>query len=293
MTQTHIEHPEDLILTGDLSVLDTLYDVGHISMKMDGTSLVWGTNPLNGKFFVCTKSAFNKQKIRLCYNSDDVYRHFGHQESLSEILKFCLEFLPRTDDIYWGDFLGFGGDDTLQSNTITYVFQEEIEQLLVIAPHTKVTVNDQFCNAICEPLKDSFVDTDAIKWIQPSVDRIYASVTAPKINSSAIPFLSSKEAKIAVQKINTCIRESYQLDDALLTVILGSPQLANLYQFVIEIKEDLMSSLIIHDAPKSFIFDDVEIDGEGFVFYSEDHGTIKLVDREIFSHANFCTSRYC
>jgi len=54
-----------------------------------------------------------------------------------------------------------------------------------------------------------------------------------------------------------------------------------------------MSSLIIHDAPKSFIFDDVEIDGEGFVFYSEDHGTIKLVDREIFSHANFCTSRYC
>ncbi len=79
----------------------------------------------------------------------------------------------------------------------------------------------------------------------------------------------------------------------MLTVILGSPQLANLYQFVIEIKEDLMSSLIIHDAPKSFIFDDVEIDGEGFVFYSEDHGTIKLVDREIFSHANFCTSRYC
>ena len=52
MTMTHIEHPEDLVLTGDLSVFDMLYDTATISMKMDGMSLVWGTNPANGKFFV-------------------------------------------------------------------------------------------------------------------------------------------------------------------------------------------------------------------------------------------------
>ena len=52
MNNTHIEHPEDTILTGDLSVFDVLYDEAFISMKMDGMSLVWGTNPVNGKFFV-------------------------------------------------------------------------------------------------------------------------------------------------------------------------------------------------------------------------------------------------
>ena len=64
MTSTHIEHPEDMILTGDLSVIDALYDNAFISMKMDGMSLVWGTNPANGKFFVCTKAAFNKKKSK-------------------------------------------------------------------------------------------------------------------------------------------------------------------------------------------------------------------------------------
>ena len=159
MTSTHIEHPEDLILTGDLSVLDTLYGTGTISMKMDGTSLVWGTNPQNGKFFVCTKAAFNKKKIRLCYNTDDIYRHFGHQESLAEVLTHCLNYLPRTENIYWGDFLGFGGTDCLQSNTISYVFPEEIDELLVIAPHTIVDVNDEFHNADCQPLNDCLCDT--------------------------------------------------------------------------------------------------------------------------------------
>ena len=64
MPQTHIEHPEDTILTGDLTAIEALYAKGSkISMKMDGMSLVWGTNPQNGKFFVCTKAAFNKKKI--------------------------------------------------------------------------------------------------------------------------------------------------------------------------------------------------------------------------------------
>ena len=35
MTQTHIEHPEDTILTGDLSAITALYERdSHVSMKM-------------------------------------------------------------------------------------------------------------------------------------------------------------------------------------------------------------------------------------------------------------------
>ena len=130
MTQTHIEHPEDLILTGDLNVFNILYDVASISMKMDGISLVWGTNPANGEFFVCTKAAFNKKKIRLCYTQEDIDIHFGHQPDLADKLSFCLTHLPRTDNIYWGDFLGYGGAKVLKPNTISYVFPEEIDVIL-------------------------------------------------------------------------------------------------------------------------------------------------------------------
>jgi hypothetical protein len=66
MKNTHLEHPEDSILTGDLSVLDWFLSNGEISAKIDGApAIVWGTNPATGKFFVGTKSVFNKVKIKI------------------------------------------------------------------------------------------------------------------------------------------------------------------------------------------------------------------------------------
>ena len=61
MKNLHLEHPEDTILTGDLSVLDAFSNRMHnsYSVKIDGSpAIVWGTNPENGKFFVGTKSVF-------------------------------------------------------------------------------------------------------------------------------------------------------------------------------------------------------------------------------------------
>ena len=54
MPLLHLEHPEDTILTGDLSVFDALYEIqSNISVKIDGApSIVWGVNPENGKSFV-------------------------------------------------------------------------------------------------------------------------------------------------------------------------------------------------------------------------------------------------
>ena len=53
MQNKHLEHPEDCVLTGDLSVLDWFSEAeSTISIKMDGApAIVWGTNPQNGKFF--------------------------------------------------------------------------------------------------------------------------------------------------------------------------------------------------------------------------------------------------
>ena len=65
MKRLHLEHPEDTILTGDLSVLDAFTADNHYSVKIDGSpAIVWGTNPENGKFFVGTKSVFNKKNQR-------------------------------------------------------------------------------------------------------------------------------------------------------------------------------------------------------------------------------------
>lgn len=287
MTQTHIEHPEDLILTGDMSVFDLLYDHAHISMKMDGMSLVWGTNPANGKFFVCTKAAFNKKKIRLCYSQKDILTHFGHQMEVVDILSRCLAHLPRTKNIYWGDWLGFGKTDVFTQNTLTYVFDDAIEQELVIAPHTVVNVYAEMWENVCTPLTETFEDTDMVKWVQPSVDRIPPQGTAPKINTKSIKFLSKKEAAQAKIEINKLIKSGQYIDDVTLTDILGCQHLANLYQFVMEIKLDIMDSLIVTDAPQSYLPNGKKCSGEGYVFHSDTYGCVKLVDRTEFAYANF------
>ena len=293
MTSTHLEHPEDLILTGDMSVIDALFAPADITMKMDGMSLVWGTNPDNGKFFVCTKAAFNKKKIRLCYTTDDIFTHFGHQIEVVEILSYCLKYLPRTENIYWGDWLGFGRTNVLKQNTISYLFPEKIDQKLVIAPHTQVYVTQDglLSNAVCKPLTEIFVDTAIIKWVQPAIDRLPSEQSAPKLDVSKVQFLTTKEANVAKQRINTLIKEGRELTDSNLLDILGCVYLTNLYQMIIEIKEDIMESMIINDAPRSFIFEDVETDGEGYVFHNQ-FGSFKLVNREEFAYANFTDGRF-
>ena len=51
MQLKHIEHPEDTILTGDLSAINWFTLQGKVSLKIDGCpAIVWGTNPENDKF---------------------------------------------------------------------------------------------------------------------------------------------------------------------------------------------------------------------------------------------------
>ena len=103
MKNTHIEHPEDSILTGDLSVLDWFCADSNISVKIDGApAIVWGTNPANGKHFVGTKSVFNKKLIKINHDHEEIDQN--HQGKVADILHDCLDFLPTTDGIFQGDF---------------------------------------------------------------------------------------------------------------------------------------------------------------------------------------------
>ena len=73
MQLKHIEHPEDTILTGDLSAINWFTLQGKVSLKIDGCpAIVWGTNPENEKFFVGTKSVFNKVKKMICHSHEEI-----------------------------------------------------------------------------------------------------------------------------------------------------------------------------------------------------------------------------
>ena len=76
MPLLHIEHPEDAILTGDLDVLSWFSTPGRLSVKIDGSpAIVWGTDPKDGKFFVGTKSVFNKKTPKLIKSIKDLEKH--------------------------------------------------------------------------------------------------------------------------------------------------------------------------------------------------------------------------
>ena len=293
MKVLHLEHPEDLILEGDLQVFDALYGTANISLKIDGCpSIVYGTNPENGKFFVGTKSVFNKVKNMVCYTVEDIFEKYNEltHKDLIEVLVTCLMYLPRVDNIIQADFIGFGGSNVYRPNTLTYTFSEIISQKIIIAPHTKYATDTTLLDAVASPLVTAFTDTFNVKYVQPTVDRVFHCKDVPNINTDKVTFLTAKEAKIAKKAINTLIREDIELDDANLYDILQCNHLVNLYQIVRDIKRDLMDSFIVTDAPKCYN-DGIEIVGEGFVMQTK-YGTIKLVNREEFAYANFNNDKF-
>ena len=143
----HLEHIEDEIINRGVAgardavnFLRSLRDMlaGHsqskvnVTTKWDGAPAIFaGINPENGKFFVGTKSVFNKN-AKLNYTDDDIdANHPG--EGLNDKLKVALAFLPKLGikGVLQGDMMFAKGDIqektidgedyiTFQPNTIVY-----------------------------------------------------------------------------------------------------------------------------------------------------------------------------
>lgn len=288
----HLEHPEDTILTGDRSALRWLTTPSDVSVKMDGApAIVWGTNPENGKFFVGTKSVFNKKKIKICYTPDDINEFYSEQEEVAEILLTCLDFLPRTEAIYQGDFIGFGGESAYKPNTIIYDFGYDVEQQMIIAPHT-VYVGDTIKDSVAEPLTDILDSTDDVLFVQPTVDSTaklkYMETLNEQYNSAK--FLSEKSAKEVKIIINSFIREGKVLTVEILSLIIGCETLASLYLNIMIQKSVLMDGMIVYDGPTTFLNGQI-VSAEGFV-RTNVYGSMKLVDRYQFARANFNNDKF-
>jgi len=278
----HQEHFEDLILTGDLSVLDFFNGEYEVSLKIDGSpAIVWGTNPVSGNFFVGTKSVFNKVKLKINETHEDI--DANHSGNVAPLLHCCLDSLPRTENIYQGDFIGFGGLNVYTPNTITYQFPKVIIQSIIIAPHTKWSTDGELKDAYVSGSAPFFNDTQHVKFVQPVVDMIRPVL--PEIDTDGVQFLSAKDAAAAKVKINAIIRSGEELNWFNLINILGCKNLAHLYLMMIEIKEHLIDAMIVSDAPKSYLNGE-QIVGEGFVL-KNNKMILKLIDRPVFSHSNF------
>ena len=304
MLNTHIEHPEDTILTGNLDFLHAVksYAVaphGHVSVKIDGApAIVWGTHPDTGRFFVGTKSVFNKKLIKINYTHADIDKN--HKGYVAIVLHACLSNLSRTNRIYQGDFLGFGGDSVFQPNTVTYVFPENVRQTIIVAPHTMYSIDyavdkpshNTLRDMMSTPLLIELESNDKVYFYQPTAVMNVNSHLKDRVDfalqmAQMVQFVDVKEAKLLQRELNDYIRESKEIDsndfgDYNLTLI-------GFYNLIMQIKEALLYSCKSNQVAMTLI-EGEECDGEGYVFHS-DYGSFKLVDRRHFSYYNFNLER--
>ena len=151
MKNTHLEHLEDNILNGGsqggreavafLRSLGDMLDQGgadaRVTVKWDGApAIICGINPENGRFFVGTKSVFNKVNPKIAYSQDDVEGMYPPGQ-LAEKLKDAYKYLSTLSipNVVQGDLLftddkyeaNIGGDTCVafQPNTIVYAVPKD------------------------------------------------------------------------------------------------------------------------------------------------------------------------
>ena len=293
MKNLHLEHPEDTILTGDLSVLDWFTaSNSHLSVKIDGApAIVWGRNPASGKFFVGTKSVFNKVKIKINESHQDIDKN--HTGEVAAILHNCFDNLPRINGIIQGDFIGVGGSDIYRPNTITYQFDEVVTHNIIVAPHTAYIAQKDLRDAIAFPITKQQKSTDKVLFFQPNVtlakhlDDIEDYCKFARQMSTMVEFVSDKEAAKIKKQINGCIRALSDINEEDFDC---DANLIRLWKLVESIKLDILAFIEREDDITCYI-EEEECDHEGYVLTNE-FGTYKIVHRDLFSHHNFANSRF-
>ena len=299
MQNKHLEHPEDSVISGDLNVLNWFTANGNISAKIDGSpAIVWGTNPATNLFFVGTKSVFNKKLIKINHSHADIDNN--HQGQVATILHHCLDNLPRSVTIYQGDFIGFGGSDNYNPNTIRYFFQDKVTEEIIIAPHTYYIAESDLRDAVAFPLESNLESDENVLFIMPEVGIIHSSYLteenviercnfARQISTLCeFPETNRQIANIKKQ-INACIRNEVELDDLTLEAIAYDNNcdlnVLRLWKLVQSIKMDMLY-YIDHDRSVECYIEEERCGHEGYVL-SNDYGSYKIVDRERFSCKNF------
>ena len=299
MQNKHLEHPEDSVISGDLNVLNWFTANGNISAKIDGSpAIVWGTNPATNLFFVGTKSVFNKKLIKINSTHEDIDNN--HSGQVATILHHCLDNLPRSVTIYQGDFIGFGGSDNYNPNTIRYFFQDKVSEEIIIAPHTYYITESDLRDAVAFPLESNLESDENVLFIMPEVGIIHSEYLieenvidrcnfARQISTLCEYPTTNRQIASIKKQINACIRNEVELDDLTLEAIANDNNcdlnVLRLWKLVQSIKMDMLY-YIDHDRSVECYIEEERCGHEGYVL-SNDYGSYKIVDRERFSCKNF------
>jgi hypothetical protein len=180
----HLEHIEDEILNRGvaggrdaINFLRALRDMlagnagsrVNISTKWDGAPAIFcGINPDNGKFFVGTKSVFNKD-AKLNYTEDDIDKNHP-SGGLNSKLKVALRYLPKLNikGVIQGDMMFTKGDIdkqvidgtsyiTFQPNTIVYAVPSEAKLArAMLDAQIGVVFHTSYTGKTMEDMKASF-----------------------------------------------------------------------------------------------------------------------------------------
>jgi len=292
MKNTHLEHPEDCILTGDLSCLDWFSESNsHVSIKIDGApAIVWGTDPATGTFFVGTKAVFNKVKIRIAHSHREIDQHY--KGNVARILHTAFDCLPHTDGIFQGDWVGYGGNSVYTPNTITYHFPEIIEEDIIVCPHTIYVAEDDLRNAVASPMILCPKSTNFCKFIQPDVyleperDELKYMCGYARQMATLCEFVTPKQATKIKKHINDCIRQDVEIDEDFISEEFDCDvNVIRLWKLVDTLKDHMFKYIHEMDEIECMIGDE-DVLHEGYVITNK-FGMFKVVYRDVFSRANF------
>ena len=217
---THLEHLEDDIINrgsaGGVNAINFLKSVRDMlagnsgakintTVKWDGApAIICGVNPENGKFFVGTKSVFNKTP-KINYTTADIRQN--HSGAVAQKLSVCLNHLSSLNikQILQGDLL-FTNDKkmaairgekmiTFTPNTITYAVQADsnigkkiARAKMGIVFHTMYTGKD---------MKNLSASFGNVKGSGNS--RVFVASAAYKDDSGSITFTKSELTKFDAQ----------------------------------------------------------------------------------------------
>jgi hypothetical protein len=217
---THLEHLEDDIINrgsaGGVNAINFLKSVRDMlagnsgakintTVKWDGApAIICGVNPENGKFFVGTKSVFNKTP-KINYTTADIRQN--HSGAVAQKLSVCLNHLSSLNikQILQGDLL-FTNDKkmaairgekmiTFTPNTITYAVQANsnvgkkiARAKMGIVFHTMYTGRDM------KSLSASFGNVSG-----SGNSRVFVASAAYKDDSGSITFTKSELTKFDAQ----------------------------------------------------------------------------------------------
>ena len=217
---THLEHLEDDIINrgsaGGVNAINFLKSVRDMlagnsgakintTVKWDGApAIICGVNPENGKFFVGTKSVFNKTP-KINYTTADIRQN--HSGAVAQKLSVCLNHLSSLNikQILQGDLL-FTNDKkmaairgekmiTFTPNTITYAVQADssigkkiARAKMGIVFHTMYTGRDM------KSLSASFGNVSG-----SGNSRVFVASAAYKDDSGSITFTKSELTKFDAQ----------------------------------------------------------------------------------------------